>query len=128
MLNKIILVGRLVQNPEKRKTNSGTSVASFDIAVDNGMNNPDGSRATCFINVTCWNEVAESVAKYTHKGSLVGVDGKLNQRKFTDKNGNNRSIIEVVADMVKFLEPKPQETEKVEEPKSKEVASKKSKR
>lgn len=110
MLNRVILVGRLVADAELRKTNSGMSVASFDLAVDNAMSNPDGSKATCFIAVTCWDGLAENVAKFTSKGKLVGVDGKLNQRKFTDKNGNNRNVIEVVADSIKFLESKSKET------------------
>ena len=128
MLNRIILVGRLVQDAELRKTNSGVAVASFTIAVDNAMTNPDGSKATCFVDVTAWDALAENVCKYTKKGQLIGVDGKLNQRKYTDKNGNNRVALEVIADNIKFLESKPQETEKVEEPQPKAVASKKSKR
>lgn len=109
MLNRIILVGRLVSDAELRKTNSGMSVATFPIAVVNAMSNPDGSKATCFIDVTSWGELAENVAKFTSKGKLVGVDGKLNQRKYTAKDGTNRVVYEVVADSIKFLESKPQE-------------------
>lgn len=130
MLNRIILVGRLVNDVELRKTNSGMSVGSFTIAVDNAMTNADGTKGTCFIDVTCWDKLAESVAQYTSKGKMVGVDGKLNQRKFQDSKGNNRSVIEVVADSIKFLESKPKENnvdkaideELKEKPKAKPVA------
>ena len=125
MLNRIILVGRLVQDVELRKTNSGVAVATFPIAVDNAMSNPDGSKGTCFIDVTCWKDLADNVAKYCQKGKLVAVDGKLNQRKYTANDGTNKVVYEVVADSIKFLEGKPQE-EKVEE--TKPVAKGKSKR
>ena len=106
MINRVILVGRLTADPELRKTNSGTSVASFTIAVDNAMKNADGTRGTCFLNCSIFNAQADNVAKFTRKGSLVGVEGRLNQRKFTTKDGRNASVIEVVVDTVKFLEPK----------------------
>ena len=106
MINRVVLVGRLTADPELRKTNSGTSVASFTIAVDNAMKNSDGTRGTCFLNCSVFNAQADNVAKFTRKGSLVGVEGRLNQRKFTTKDGRNASVIEVVVDTVKFLEPK----------------------
>lgn len=106
MINRVILVGRLTADPELRKTNSGTSVASFTIAVDNGMKNADGSRGTCFLNCSVFNQQADNVVKFTRKGSMVGVEGRLNQRKFVRKDGTNASVIEVIADSVKFLEPK----------------------
>lgn len=106
MLNRVVLVGRLTANPELRKTNAGTSVTSFSIAVDNALANPDGSRATCFISGVVFNTQAENVAKCLKKGSLIAVDGKLNQRKFQDQFGNNRSVIEVVVDIIKFLDKK----------------------
>ena len=106
MINRVILVGRLTADPELRKTNSGTSVASFTIAVDNAMKNQDGSRGTCFVNCSVFNAQADNVAKFTRKGVMVGVEGRLNQRKFQRKDGTNASVLEVVADSVKFLEPK----------------------
>ena len=106
MINRVILVGRLTADPELRKTNSGTSVASFTVAVDNAMKNPDGSRATCFVNCSIFNAQADNVAKFTRKGSMVGVEGRLNQRKFQRKDGTNASVLEVIADTVRFLEPK----------------------
>ena len=90
MINRVILVGRLTADPELRRTNSGASVASFTVAVDNGMKNPDGSRGTCFMNCSVFNNQADNVAK------------------FTRKDGTNASVIEVICDSVKFLEPKAQ--------------------
>ena len=106
MLNKVILVGRLTNTPELRKTNAGTSVASFTLAVDNALANADGTRGTCFMNVVVFNTPAENCSKFLGKGSLVAIDGKLNQRKFVDASGNNRNVHEVVADAVKFLDRK----------------------
>ena len=70
------------------------------------MKNPDGSRATCFVNCSIFNAQADNVAKFTRKGSMVGVEGRLNQRKFQRKDGTNASVLEVIADTVRFLEPK----------------------
>ena len=116
MINRVILVGRLTADPELRKTNSGTSVASFTVAVDNAMKNPDGSRATCFVNCSIFNAQADNVAKFTRKGSMVGVEGRLNQRKFQRKDGTNASVLEVIADTVRFLEPKGANGEAAVEP------------
>ena len=106
MINRVIFVGRLTRDPELKKTNSGTAVTSFSIAVDNAMKNADGTRGTCFLNCSIFNQQADNVAKYTRKGSLVGVEGRLNQRNFVRKDGSNGTAIEVVCDSVKFLEPK----------------------
>ena len=106
MINRVVLVGRLTADPELRKTNSGTSVASFTVAVDNAMKNPDGTRGTCFMNCSVFNAQADNVAKFTRKGAMVGIEGRLNQRKFTRKDGTNASVIEVVCDTVRFLESK----------------------
>ena len=111
MINRVVLVGRLTRDPELRQTNSGKSVASFSIAVDNAMPNQDGTRGTCFLNCSMFNQQAENVAKFTRKGSLVGVEGRLNQRNFVRKDGTNGSVIEIIADSVKFLEPKAQGTD-----------------
>jgi single-strand DNA-binding protein len=106
MINRVILVGRLTRDPELRKANSGLPVASFSIAVDNRMKNPDGSRGTTFMNCSIFGNQAENVVKFTRKGSMVGVEGSLNQRNFTRQDGSKGSVIEVIADRVAFLEPK----------------------
>jgi len=106
MVNRVVLVGRLTRDPELRKTNSDTSVASFTIAVDNRIKSADGKKTTSFIPVTVWNEQAENVCKYVRKGSLVGVDGRLSQRSYDRKDGTKANVLEVIADSVQFLEPK----------------------
>ena len=118
-LNRVVLVGRMVRDPELKRTNSGTSVTSFTIAVDN-LTKAGGERSASFIPCTSWNKTAENVSKYCSKGSLVGVDGRLNQRSYEDKNGQKRSVVEVVAESVQFLERKgaTEETESQPEEKS----------
>ena len=106
MINQVVLVGRLTRDPELRKTNSGNSIASFSIAVDSRSRNPDGTWGTTFLNCTLFGAQAENVVKFTRKGSLVGVEGSLNQRNFTRQDGSRGSVIEVICDRVAFLEPK----------------------
>lgn len=104
-INRVVLVGRIVRDPELRKTSSGTSVTSFTVAVDNIVKN-GSEKTTSFIPCTCWSKTAENVAKYCTKGALVGVDGRVSQRSFEDKNGQKRSIVEIIAENVQFLERK----------------------
>ena len=106
MINRVVLVGRLTRDPELRKTASGMAVCSFTIALDNRMKNPDGTRGTTFIACSLFGNQAESTVKYTRKGSMVGVEGSLNQRNFTRQDGTKGSVIEVLADRLTFLEPK----------------------
>jgi single-strand DNA-binding protein len=108
MLNRVILIGRLTRDPELRKTSSGMAVASFAIAVDDNYKQPDGSKNTLFMNVARYSgRRAENVVKFTRKGSLVAVQGRLNQRKYTRKTDNQQiSVVEVIADDVEFLDPK----------------------
>jgi single-strand DNA-binding protein len=107
MLNRVILIGRLTRDPELRKTSSGMAVASFAIAVDDNYKQPDGSKNTLFMNCSLFGQRAENVVKFTRKGSLVAVQGRLNQRKYTRKTDNQQiSVVEVIADDVEFLDPK----------------------
>lgn len=106
MINRVVLVGRLTRDPELRKTVNGTSVASFTIAVDNRTKGPNGEKTTSFIPCNAWNQQAENACKYTHKGSLVGVEGRLNQRSYDAKDGRKVSVVEVICDSVQFLESK----------------------
>jgi single-strand DNA-binding protein len=110
MINRIILVGRLTKDPELRKTNNDTAVASFTLAVDNRTKDQDGNRTTTFVTVVVWNQQAENVSKFLRKGALVGVDGRLVQRNFERRDGSKGSVLEVVADSVQFLEPKGERT------------------
>ena len=106
MINRVVLVGRLTRDPELRKAKSDLPVASFSIAVDSRMKNPDGTRGTTFMNCSIFGNQAENVVKFTRKGSMVGVEGSLNQRNFVRQDGSKGSVIEVIADRVAFLEPK----------------------
>ncbi len=107
MLNRVVLIGRMTRDPELRKTTSGLSVASFAIAVDDSYKQPDGTKNTLFMNCSIFGNKAENVAKFTRKGSLVAVEGRLNQRKYTRKTDNVQiSVVEVIADNVEFLDPK----------------------
>lgn len=106
MINRVVLVGRLTRDPELRKTVNGASVATFTIAVDNRTKGPNGEKTTSFIPCTAWNQQAENACKYTHKGSLVGVEGRLNQRSYDAKDGRKVSVVEVICDSVQFLESK----------------------
>ena len=105
MLNRVVIVGRLVRDPELRKTASDRSVVAFTVALDNRTTN-NGEKSTSYIPCTAWNSTAESIAKFMNKGSLVGVDGHLNQRSYTANDGRKVSVVEVIADSVQFLEKK----------------------
>lgn len=105
MINRVVLVGRLTRDPELRKT-INSAVASFTIAVDNRLKGPNGEKTTSFIPCVTWNQQAENTVKFVRKGSLVGVEGRLNQRTYDSKDGRKVQIIEVICDSVQFLEPK----------------------
>lgn len=103
MMNRAVLVGRIVRDPELRKTTSGMSVVSFTLAIDYRVRQ-GAERTTSFIPVTAWNQTADNIAKYVHKGMLLGVDGRLNQRSYTNNENRKVSVVEVIADTVTFLE------------------------
>ena len=103
MLNHIVLMGRLVRDPELRKTQSGVSVVSFRIAVDRDFQSRDGGeKQTDFIDIVAWRSTAEFVDKYFTKGRMAVVSGRLQIREWTDKEGGKRYSTEVVADNVYF--------------------------
>lgn len=104
MLNKIILIGRLTADVEKFKSQQGTKIVSFSLAVDQPMVGEE--KNTLFINCKCFNKTAENCAKFIHKGSLVAVNGRLNMRKYTNKDNIVVTTYEVLADGVDFLDPK----------------------
>ena len=105
MINRVILVGRMTKDPILRKTQSGTSVTSFTVACDRRIKT-EGQPTADFINCVCWNKVADNTAQFTHKGSLVGVEGRIQTRSYDDQSGRRVYVTEVVADSVQFLEPK----------------------
>ena len=103
MLNKIFIMGRLTRDPELRRTQSGTPVASFTLAVDRDIKNKQtGERETDFIDCVAWRNTGEFVSKYFTKGRVAVVEGRLQMRDWTDKDGNKRRSAEVVADNVYF--------------------------
>ena len=106
MLNRITLTGRLTHDPELHTTQSGISVVTFAIANQRNYKNSAGDRETDFFIFTAWRSTAEFVTQYFRKGSLITVDGRLESRKYTDKDGNNRVAIEIIADNVYFGESK----------------------
>lgn len=106
MINRVILVGRLTRDPQSRKTPNGASVTSFTVACDRRGQKVEGQPTADFINCVCWNRTADVVAQYTHKGSLVGVEGRIQTRSYDDQSGRRVFVTEVLADSVQFLEPK----------------------
>lgn len=103
MINRVVLVGRLTKDPVLRKTTNGASVVSFTVAC-NRLFKQEGQPEADFINTVVWNKTADSVAKYTHKGSLVGVEGRIQTRSYDDRDGKRVYVTEVVADNVRFLD------------------------
>lgn len=103
MLNHVTIMGRLTRDPELRHTQSGTAVTSFTLAVDRDFKDKNsGETATDWISCTAWKGTAEFVTRYFQKGRMAIVEGRLQSRKYTDKDGNNRTAYEVVASSVYF--------------------------
>lgn len=108
MLNRVVLVGRLTKDPELRYLGNGTPVCNFTLAVNRNFKNQSGEQEADFINCQVWRKAGENVANYLSKGSLAGVDGKLQTRSYEGQDGKRVYVTEVVADSVQFLEPKKQ--------------------
>nr|DAF67071.1 MAG TPA: Single strand binding protein [Caudoviricetes sp.] len=104
-MNRVVLVGRLTKDPVLRKTANGVSVTSFTLACTRRFKQ-EGQPDADFINTVTWNKTADIVSQYTHKGSLVGVEGRIQTRSYDDKDGKRVYVTEVVADSVQFLESK----------------------
>ena len=102
MLNHITLAGRLVADPELRRTQRGIAVASFNLAVDQDYKSQNGDRGVDFIPIVVWRNTAEFAEKYFEKGQMAIVSGRLTSRRYEDKNGNKRTAYEVVADHIYF--------------------------
>lgn len=109
MINRVVLVGRLVRDPELRKTPANQSVATFTVAVDNRVGK-DKEKSASFIRVTAWSATADFMATYAKKGNLVGVDGRLLQGSY-ESNGQKITTIDVVADSVQLLESRAQQND-----------------
>ena len=102
MLNKIILMGRLTRDPELRRTQSGTAVTSFSLAVDRDFKSQSGEKETDFVDIVAWRSTADFVSKFFTKGRMAVVEGRLQFRDWKDKDGNDRRSAEVVAEHVYF--------------------------
>lgn len=103
MLNHVVIMGRMVRDPKLRQLDNGTSVTSFSVAVDrNYVDKTTNERQADFLNVVAWRQTAEFVCKYFHQGDMIALEGSLQSRKYTDKDGNNRTAIEIVASNISF--------------------------
>ena len=109
MLNIVAIVGRLVADPELRTTPAGYSVCSFRIACDRSYVQQGQQRQADFIDIVAWRQQAEFVSKYFQKGSMIAIEGSLQTRQYQDKNGNNRTAVEVVANNISFAGAKRQD-------------------
>ncbi|MEE6729930.1 single-stranded DNA-binding protein [Pediococcus pentosaceus] len=106
MINRTVLVGRLTKDPELRYTSSGTAVATFTVAVNRQFTNSNGEREADFINCVMWRMLAENFANFTRKGSLVGIDGRIQTRSYENKQGQRVFITEIVAEKFSLLDSK----------------------
>lgn len=116
MLNKIIVMGRLTHDPELRRTQSGTAVCSFSIACDRDFGGKDEEKVTDFLDIVAWRSTAEFVSKYFTKGRMAIVEGSLQIRQWTDKNGNKRRSAEIIANSVYFGDSRPKQENEDEPP------------
>ncbi|MBQ3547358.1 MAG: single-stranded DNA-binding protein [Clostridia bacterium] len=105
MFNLVVLTGRLTADPELKTTPNGTNVTTFAIAVERRYRSGE-ERQTDFINIVAWQKTAEFITKYFKKGNLIGIEGAIQTRRYQDKNGNNRTAFEVIANNVQFVESK----------------------
>lgn len=102
MLNVVAIMGRLARYPELRQTTTGKSVASFRIACDRGRKDANGQNQADWLDVVAWGKTAEFICKYFPKGALIAIDGRLQTRQYQDKNGQNRTAVEIVANNANF--------------------------
>lgn len=105
-MNQVSLLGRLTKDPEVKKTQSGTSVCSFTIAVDRRFKNADGTRQTDFIPCVGWRQVADIIGQHFHKGSKIGITGSIQTRSYEDNTGRNVFVTEVLAEQIEFIDKK----------------------
>lgn len=106
MINRTILVGRLTADPELRYTPNGVAVVNFRLAINRPFKNQNGENEADFLPVVVWRKPAENAANYLRKGSLAGVDGRIQTRSYDNNDGQRVYVTEVVADRVQFLDPK----------------------
>ena len=102
MINSVVLMGRLTYEPELKSSQNGISVIRFQMAVDRNYQPQGQDRQADFIDVVAWRQTAEFVSRYFHKGSMIAVEGTIQTNNFTDRDGNKRKSVEVVANKVSF--------------------------
>lgn len=102
MINQVVLIGRLTRDPELRRTNTGTAVANFTLAVNRDFAK-DAEQEADFVNCVAWQKTAELVSQYVHKGDMVAIVGRIQTRSYQDNAGNNRTAVEVVVSTVQFM-------------------------
>ncbi len=107
MINRAVLVGRLTKDPELRRTANDIAVTTFTLAINRPFTSQSGDREADFIQCVAWRRQAETVEKFLSKGSLVGVEGRIQSRSYDDQDGNRKYITEIVCDSVQFLDTKP---------------------
>jgi single-strand DNA-binding protein len=109
MLNKIMLIGNLGRDPEMNYTQNGTALTKFSLAVSRSYKTSSGEKRdeTEWFNIVVWDKLAETCNQYLHKGTKVYIEGRLTQRKYTDKEGNQRTAVDVIANEMEILTPKP---------------------
>lgn len=104
MINRVVLTGRLTRDPELKYTQSGNAVCSFTLAVDRQFRNQNGDREADFINCVIWRKSAENFSNFTHKGSMVGIDGRIQVRNYENQQGQRVYVTEVIVDNFALLE------------------------
>ena len=117
-MNRAVLVGRITRDIELKKTGSGSSVVNFTIAINRTYTNAQGERETDFINCVAWGRTADNMAAYIGKGSLIGVDGRIQTRTYDNNAGQKVYVTEVFADSVQFLESKSSNNTQQSQPKN----------
>ena len=106
MINRVILTGRLTDNPELKYTTSGNAVATFNLAVNRQFRSQNGEREADFIRCIIWRKSAENFSNFTHKGSLVGIEGRIQTRSYENQQGQRIYVTEVIVDSFSLLEPR----------------------
>lgn len=112
MLNRAVIVGRLTRDPDLRYTPNGVAVANFTVAANRPFKNQQGEQEADFINCVAWRNQAENLANYMKKGSLIGVDGRIQTRSYDNKDGNRVFVTEVLTENIQFLEPRSKNEER----------------
>lgn len=114
-MNTVAMTGRLTKAAELRTTTNGKTVTSFTLAVPDSRKDDNGEYITYFLDCSAWSKTAEAIVRNTHKGDMVGVEGKLTSRVYTDRDGNKRKAVEVQVQNITFLQPRQKANEEVSE-------------